>query len=460
MANIPIIGKPELGPYPINMFFSQAAHKDLNLPGLMGTPGLKEYYDPSHAYPVRGLHVMGDNLYAVIGNRTYKINSTPIGTLLGGTLAGDKAPVFMENDGTNIMLVEPGVEGYSFDVGGPVTAIIDIDFPVPSGLAWQDGYFIVVEADSDTFYISSLYDPTPWDANDYTTAESSPDITLAIISHHKELIHFGTKTIEFYYNSGNSTFPFETIQGAPIQEGIGAAHSVAAGDNSVFFLDVHGRVTQIRGHSSKVISSRSIEAEICSFTRFDDAIGFYYAQEGHGFYVLSFPKGDATWVFDVSVQFPHKRESYPVLLNGRSSRWRANCHAFFDGKHIVGDYANGKLYELDFETYKDNSETILRVFDFPVIGDGKTRIRHNKLKIDYKTGVGLVAGVGSDPMALLRWSDDGGHTWSNLLQASMGKIGEHDKEVNFRRLGASTHRIYRNVVSDPVEPVVTGAKLT
>ena len=66
MANIPIIGKPELGPYPINMFYSQAAHKDLNLPGLMGTPGLKEYYDSSYAHPVRGLHVMGNLLYAVI----------------------------------------------------------------------------------------------------------------------------------------------------------------------------------------------------------------------------------------------------------------------------------------------------------------------------------------------------------------------------------------------------------
>jgi len=461
---IPIIGKPELGPYPINMFYSQAAHKGLNLPGLMGTPGLKEYLDPSYAYQVRGLKVMGSNLYMVVGNRVYGINSTPTATQLTGTLTGTTGPVCMEQDGTYLMIVEPDVEGYLYTVAsGTVTAIADAQFPVPSFLTWQDGYFIPIEKDTGRFWIPTVYLPTDWDGTDYTTAEATPDNALAILSDHKELLIFGSESIQPYYNSGNADFPFESTQGATIQEGIGAAHSVAGGDNTVFFLDVNGRVMRITGHAANPISSRAIEKEINDLSTFSDAIGYFYAHEGHGFYVLTFPTGDITWVFDVSTQMWHKRRSYPVHPDGSEGRWRASCHALFDGKHIVGDWQNGKLYELDFDTYTDNSETIRRYFDFPAIGDGKTRIRHNKLKLDYKAGVGITGSTptpGVDPQTMLKWSDDGGKTWSNELTESIGKIGEYETEVHFRRLGASKRRIYRNIVSDPVEVVLTGVHLT
>jgi hypothetical protein len=39
--------------------------------------------------------------------------------------------------------------------------------------------------------------------------------------------------------------------------------------------------------------------------------------------------------------------------------------------------------------------------------------------------VGLSSGQGSAPVALLSWSDDGGHTWSNEHEASMGAVGEY-----------------------------------
>lgn len=456
---IPIIGKPELGPYPTNMFFSQAAHKDLNLPGLMGTPGLKPYYDSSYARPVRGLKVMGSNLYAVIGDRVYKINNTLTGTLLTGTLSTTSGPVCMEHDGTNLMIVDPNVEGYTYTLGGSVTAIADADFPTPSFVTWQDGYFIVTEKDSGRFWIPTLYDPTDWDGSDWTTAEGNPDNILAILSDHEDVFCFGSESIQPYYNSGNSDFPFEVRQGSSMTEGIGAAHSSAAGDSTVFFLDTHGRVMRILGYNAQPISSRNLEKEISELSTFADAIGFYYTQQGHGFYALNFPTGNITLVFDVTTQMWHKRKSYPIALDGTEGRWRANCYTFFDGKHIVGDWQYGQLYELDFDTYTDNGETIRRIFDLPAIGDGETRVRHNRLKVDYKAGVGLTTGQGSDPQAMLKWSDDGMWSNDNELWTSIGKMGEYDKEVIFGRLGAPKRRVYRNIVSDPVEVVVTGAHL-
>jgi hypothetical protein len=65
--------------------------------------------------------------------------------------------------------------------------------------------------------------------------------------------------------------------------------------------------------------------------------------------------------------------------------------------------------------------------------------------------------------AMLRWSDDGGHTWSNEHLASMGKLGEYGKRVIWRRLGMTTKlrdRVYEISGTDPVKIAIMGAELT
>ena len=69
----------------------------------------------------------------------------------------------------------------------------------------------------------------------------------------------------------------------------------------------------------------------------------------------------------------------------------------------------------------------------------------------------------ADPQVMLRWSDDGGHTWSNEHWASMGKIGEYNRRVIWRRLGMTTKlrdRVYEISGSDPVKIAIMGAELT
>ncbi len=68
-----------------------------------------------------------------------------------------------------------------------------------------------------------------------------------------------------------------------------------------------------------------------------------------------------------------------------------------------------------------------------------------------------------EAQVMLRWSDDGGHTWSNEHWASMGNIGEYGKRVIWRRLGMTTKlrdRVYEVSGSDPVKIAIMGAELT
>ena len=50
----------------------------------------------------------------------------------------------------------------------------------------------------------------------------------------------------------------------------------------------------------------------------------------------------------------------------------------------------------------------------------------------------------------LEYSDDGGHTWSNVRERSLGEQGEYRKRVRFNRLGAFRARIWRVRTSAPI----------
>ena len=73
-----------------------------------------------------------------------------------------------------------------------------------------------------------------------------------------------------------------------------------------------------------------------------------------------------------------------------------------------------------------------------------------------------VATLGYDPQVMLRWSDDGGHTWSSEHWTSMGKIGEYGRRAIWRRLGMTVKlrdRIYEVSGTDPVKIDIMGAEL-
>jgi hypothetical protein len=63
---------------------------------------------------------------------------------------------------------------------------------------------------------------------------------------------------------------------------------------------------------------------------------------------------------------------------------------------------------------------------------------------------------------MLRWSDDGGHTWSNSHWKSMGRIGATAVRVIWRRLGMtqkSRDRVYEVSGTDPVKIAIMAAEL-
>ena len=415
--------------------------------------------------PIRGLSSFGGNLYVVSGEQLFKIDTTYAVTLIG-TVSGASAPVSMANNGTQLFVACDGPSYVYNSSTSAFGAITDPDFPGALTVSYLDGYFVFIEPDSQRVWVTALNDPTSIDPLDFASAEGDPDGLISSIVDHSEVWLFGTNSIEVWYDSGNADFPLQRIQGAFNEIGCAATFSVAKLDNGLFWLgqDARGKgiVYRANGYTGQRISTHSVEWQIQQYDNIADAVAYTYQQDGHSFYVLNFPSANATWVYDVSTQAWHERAGWQ---NGQFTRHRGNCQTFFNTTVTVGDHMNGNLYAFDMEVYDDYDRVQKWLRSWRALPTGQnnlTRTAQHGLQLDCESGTGLATGQGSDPQVMLRWSDDGGHTWSNEHWASMGKIGQYFRRVFWRRLGMTQKlrdRVYEISGTDPVKLTIVGAEL-
>lgn len=395
---------------------------------------------------------------------------TTSGTRVLGPVAGT-GPVSMADNGRHLF-VAAGGNGYLYDTETETFGLItDDSFQGAGTVGYINGYFVFCEPTGQAIRLSGLSDEIA-DGSlvilpDVESAEGFPDDVVSLIVDHREVWVFGTSTIEVWTVAPeNPDFPLAVIPGAFIEIGCAAPYSVAKLDNAVFWLgqDARGQgiVYRSNGYSGQRISTHAIEWQIQQYEDISDAIAYTYQQDGHSFYVLTFPSADATWVYDVATDAWHERAGF---VNGRFTRHRSNCQAFFNAETVVGDCENGNLYTLDLNIYSDNGEPQKWLRSWRALAQGANdfkRSSHHSLQLDCETGVGLVTGQGDEAEVMLRWSDDGGHTWSNEHRASMGKIGQYGRRVIWRRLGMTTKlrdRVYEVSGTDPVKVVLLGAEV-
>lgn len=427
---------------------------------LIGTPGLLLWLGLTGGR-VRGMIPFTDTVSIIVcGSSVWKVNSDKTTKLIGAV--ADEGPIVsMASNGQVIMMVG-GAAGYFIDPNAEtVTPIIDLDFEGSTNVYFVDGYFAFNKMNTGQFQITALYG-TDIDGLDYATAEGAPDPLVSLIVDHREVWLLGTETIEVWINVGNPDFPFQRIQGAFLEIGCAAQYSVAKMDNSIFWLARDergvGTIQRAVGYSPVRVSNHAVEYAIGSYSRIDDAVAYTYTQEGHAFYVISFPTAEATWCFDASTNLWHER-AYRYPATGQLGRHRSNCQMNFAGLTLVGDWETGNVYALDLDTYTDNGAAIERIRICPHIAANAKYVFHQSLELLMQAGVGLPSGQGSDPQAMLSWSNDGGYSYGTELWASIGKIGERRARVKWRRLGKARDRVYKVSITDPIPVVFTGCDL-
>lgn len=426
---------------------------------LRPTPGLKSFGTMGTGVDqIRGMIEHRGVLYVVGDNTFYSVDSTGTETSRG-TLNTTSGLVRLAASNDQIMCVD-GTNGYIYTISTTgFTEITDADFiATPVDVTYQDGFFIVISNTDHKFYLSAINDGESWDALDFASATADPDYLVAVKSDHREIWLFGNKTTEIWFNSGNVDFTFERRPGVLMHKGCTAKNSVTRTDNSLYWLGKdetnNNVVIRAEGYTPRVISSRAVSQAIDGYSTVDDAVGFAYRQGNHEFYVLTFPTEQKTWVYDSSLDQWHERDS---LINEEYKRWRPNCYAFAYGKHIVGDFNSGELYEIDNDTYTDAGNPIRRKRVSSHVNQNNYFISMYNFCLDMEPGVGIDSGQGSDPQVLLRVSKDGGHTWGNEMWRSMGAAGVYNRRIKWDALGAARNWTFEITVTDPVNAVILGA---
>ena len=474
--------------------------------------------------PIRGLWQFGGYGYVVSGTQLYRVNASWTATLLGPV--SGSGPVSMADNGTQLFIA-CNPDGFIYDSStGVLQQITDPDFPGAVTVGYLDGYFVFNEPNSQRIWVTSLLDGLSVDALDFASAEGAPDQLVSLIVDHREAWLFGTNSVEVWYDAGLADFPLSRIQGAFNEIGCAAPYSVAKLDNGLFWLgsDARGQgiVYRSNGYTGVRMSTHAVEWQIQQYGNLSDAIGYTYQQDGHAFYVLVFPTANTTWVYDVATGAWHERAGF---ANGHFVRHRSNCQMSYNSEIVVGDYQNGNLYAFDLDVYADNgaAQKWLRSWRaLPTGANSLKRTAQHSLQLDCESGVGLngldfydlvdllategyvflydaegdpvldesgnpilvpidaagdllvtesgdpllitaVTVQGADPQVMLRWSDDGGHTWSNEHWKSLGRIGRYGTRVIWRRLGMTMKlrdRVYELSGTDPVKIAIMGAELS
>lgn len=434
---------------------------------LEGRPGLRTFLTLPRS-PLRGGIRVNDRVFVVGANTLYETFADGTYTARG-TLNSQNGNVSLDTNGLQVCIVD-GPDGYIFTLlTNTFTEISDPYFLGATTVTFIDGYFAFNKPDSQIYYISTLYDGLTGDPLDFASAEGSPDNLVAVKAVHQQLWLFGENTTQIVTNTGAADFPFQTVQASLIQYGCAAPFSIVQAANIVFWLgrDEQGNCVfwKAEGYSPQRISTHAVEYAVQQYPNIVDSTAYCYQEDGRYFMVWNFPQA-ISWAFDVEINQWHERAYFS---NGSYSRHRPNFHIFAYGKHLVGDYEDGRLYEQRLDIYTDDTQRIRRLRSAQYIADDLEYLYFEQFQLDMQTGVGL-EGDGSyggafsdgfddgfqigdalmpdtDPQLLLSWSNNGGHTFCSEIAAPVGKIGQYGVRAIWRRLGRGRQRVFRVVFS-------------
>jgi hypothetical protein len=365
---------------------------------LIGTPGKKLFVNIGYG-TIRGMYTTIDNrLFVVTGKRLYEVFGNKNNNYIGD-LDTKTGPVGIAENETQLMICD-GIAGYLYYTNsgvkpaGTFEKILSSDYRNGSSIVNIDRYFIQNVSEEGYFIVSNIGDGSTWDLLSYAYAERSPDKILTIGSVNNELWVFGTRTIEVWYNSGASDFPFSRINNAFINIGLGAKNSVGVINNSVLWIGGNDQgnnvVWMATGYIPKRVSNNAIEYLISSLGNISDAKAWVYQQEGHLFYVLNFSSANKTLCYDLTTDLWHER-GYLNKKTGLNDRDIAGYHTFFNGKNYVSDYRNSKIYELNLDYYFDDENLIKRIRTGGHIHSDRKRLFFSRFDLDIQRGVGTPA---------------------------------------------------------------------
>jgi len=469
---------------------------------------------------VRGMLELNDVLFVVRGNKLQQIDSTGAVIASLGPVDDDGLLVTMSAKPDRLIFVAANklyvvFEGALLTPATPFT---------PASVGVIDGLVVALAANAREFYFSP--NGIDWSALDVQTAEAATNNLMNMIVDHEEVWFFGNRITQVFSLGPDPDAPLEKIRSGVITQGLAAKFALCALDNSLYWLgrnkDGDWIVWRANGYTPTRISTHAIENEIRKYPRKDDAIMWTYQLNGHSCFRLTFPSANdgfgATWEYDVTTNTWTATEFWN-LQTGRYERHRGNVATAAFGKVLVGDYANGLIYEMSPDFFHDFGYPIRWERRTPHLTAERKRVKYQRFHLFTEVGVGLttplwlhhhnistadfiealdaavLAGTvteeqstilqkifqyqpyvpldpypardvmealgffawGEDPVLQMRYSNNGAQNFNSYSVRRMGRAGDYDRRIFWNGCGSGYDRVWEVSGSDPVRLAIVQA---
>lgn len=359
-----IAGSTKFGRYP-----KQSSEQTFNFllsdNWLVPTAGYKRLVTLNPTGEGRGIYSSAklQTLFAVVDDIVWKFDNSlskvAIGNLItfvgdvfisennaGQILFSDKSKLYLYNSTTGV-----------FSTSG-VTAGFTIDF-VPGYITFQNGRFISPAATASSNFIWALSDLNnglswPNDSQHRGTLQTKPDKTVACIrfpGRGNLLLVFGSTVAEQWYDVGAQLFPYQRSQSTNIDYGCINPATIAESENIVCLIAINEKsgpvIMYTNGGEIKHISTDGIDFKLAELTNPTNCYGFMFKQDGHLFYVATWPTDRLSYAYDFNT------DKFFTLCDENMDAFIVKRVAFFNNQYYFVSIKDGNLYQLssDFVDY-------------------------------------------------------------------------------------------------------------
>lgn len=387
----------------------------------------------SQALPTvkRGIAKFTHGHYLVARNIAYKWDGSSL-VQLGNLLTNVGLVTIISDENDNVAFSD-GTTLYHYEQSTGQWTLPSTPSDVGT-LTFIAGYGVYNEPLTGRWYFSDLNDLQTWDGLNFFTAEGDADFLVRTFADKNELLLFGTDTLEFWrVVGGDDVFSYNTFA----QRGCLAPFSVAAEDNSVFWVANDKTVCRIDGYRPAIISNPVISEWIEAAPNPEEGRAFIYTFRGHKFYVLTFPNY-GTRKFDISNGLWSTDQSWG------EEEWRVLGGA---GRPVDYCLTPTAIVTLDGAVNTDEGGIIERGGVSAPIYNGGERFTIPELYLDVE--VGRVAVTSTEPEIMLQCSKDG-ETFGTIRHRGLGLTGNYTRRVVARNWGQAREATFKITLTDDV----------
>jgi hypothetical protein len=379
----------------------------------------------------QGLAAFNNKLIAVIANTVYQVDpsSSYAVTTLGTTSATTSSSYFVKTFLDTYLFFHNKTTGYLLNTSGSFVSMTTMPTsPYVAGVVYLDNY-IFVGTSTNRIYNCAVGDPTTWNALDYITFEQTTDNLVGIAKHLNYLVAFGAVSTQFFYDVGNATgSPLGVAASYTSEIGCASGDSIVATNNTVLWVGTsktYGRSVYVMdGVSAIRVSTANIDRHL-EADGLSNVSAYCYTVSGHTLYILTLHNTNQTLVYDLTEKMWYTWTQYSMQSNDQpnpgtyqESYFRGAFYAQLNGVPYVLDDDTATLYQLDVNTYQDNSQPIYCRTVTDIMDNGSTKRKfYGRLEI-----------IGDKVAATMqiRHTGDDYNTWSSYrtvdLNASRSQI--------------------------------------